>query len=661
MLWSLKDDLDDAARLAADPAWEDLRLKMAHRFLGLMLPILAITSLRHIWSRPALMAATLSALVLTEAARRWLTRRPRSRQAVVRSLGGIVASLVFLGILMRPVPGLAPAMAYAPAMGVLGLILDGPSLGLLMLAGALAACGLQWQLSADPAVRQGVIMVLTASVTLFGVALAWHRVLRRGFLQLYAAKAELEEQWVQRQALTRELFGRQVTALEKVAELLRAPGPADWQQLHSRLQVLQSDMEQVRDLRRALPEAVAHPLRPKDFVREVLRFTLYLSLGAALVGWADHLLTGAGHALTAPLAAAMLAMMIFTLRGGRPARLWMRLSVALMGPVLMALDALHTQAEIFPPALHFWCLSIFNTGLLLGLAPAGAVMALGMALLAYLSIGYAGAGEWPGLQVALSMAMSWLVVLGTCVQAGDWQRELIERLARRGQELAASLRVRRRLIGALHHDLGNLLTGLQGAASLGRAGMSEPSDHERCRRLCARMQALLASGEDALLSDAPVRASQISKVLLDELAEAMQDLYTDRLLAKRVTLTAEVPPGLMAWAAPGLLRDCVLSNLVSNAIKFSRPGSQVRLTGWAEAGTAVLAVLDHGPGLPEEALQALRRGDELPSREGTSGELGQGLGLQLAKEQLQRQGGSLELRAREGGGTEAVMRLPLAS
>jgi len=63
---------------------------------------------------------------------------------------------------------------------------------------------------------------------------------------------------------------------------------------------------------------------------------------------------------------------------------------------------------------------------------------------------------------------------------------------------------------------------------------------------------------------------------------------------------------------------------------------------------------DSGPGLPAEVLGHLNQEGALPSQLGTAGERGQGYGLQLAQEHLERMGGRLELSARAGGGTDAI-------
>jgi signal transduction histidine kinase len=58
--------------------------------------------------------------------------------------------------------------------------------------------------------------------------------------------------------------------------------------------------------------------------------------------------------------------------------------------------------------------------------------------------------------------------------------------------------------------------------------------------------------------------------------------------------------------------------------------------------------------------RALHAGQDLPSQAGTQGEAGQGLGLALAQEHLQRMGGRLSLMERDGGGLLARVTLEAA-
>jgi signal transduction histidine kinase len=104
-----------------------------------------------------------------------------------------------------------------------------------------------------------------------------------------------------------------------------------------------------------------------------------------------------------------------------------------------------------------------------------------------------------------------------------------------------------------------------------------------------------------------------------------------------------------------------LGNLLSNAIKFSPPGGRVRLSAWLQEGKVCLSLRDQGRGYPKDLVERLEEGDEaLPSRLGTDGEPGQGLGLVLAAEHLRRMGGRLELTSAPGGGAEARIWLEAA-
>jgi signal transduction histidine kinase len=250
----------------------------------------------------------------------------------------------------------------------------------------------------------------------------------------------------------------------------------------------------------------------------------------------------------------------------------------------------------------------------------------------------------------------WVATLVVCLQALEERSLLLAGLSARGRELSRALRVRRRLLGMMHHDLASLHTALQGAADLGRAGLARPGDWERVRRLLGRLGELLESGEEQLLGEQLVPPGDLVSVSVLEMAAAMQELYSERITAKRLQLSLAAPADLRVRALPSLLRDSVLSNLVSNAVKFSQPGSEVALSAWQQGDQVALAVLDRGPGISAEALERLSQGLEQPGSDS-----GQGLGLLLAREQVQRLGGLLKVGRRAGGGTEAVIWLPLAS
>jgi signal transduction histidine kinase len=100
----------------------------------------------------------------------------------------------------------------------------------------------------------------------------------------------------------------------------------------------------------------------------------------------------------------------------------------------------------------------------------------------------------------------------------------------------------------------------------------------------------------------------------------------------------------------------IVGNLVDNAVKFAGAAEVVVTPG---DGLLRIAVLDRGPGIPADQLQAaLQPFVRLEaSRNRDSG--GTGLGLAIAQRLAQALGATLELKARDGGGLEARLSLPV--
>jgi signal transduction histidine kinase len=142
----------------------------------------------------------------------------------------------------------------------------------------------------------------------------------------------------------------------------------------------------------------------------------------------------------------------------------------------------------------------------------------------------------------------------------------------------------------------------------------------------------------------------------DALLDSMVHDYTDA--GQDVTLHGAV--GHAMELRPQALRR-VLGNLIDNALKFGG-SAEVHVERADGAGSGrggvVVKVLDRGPGIPAESLQAVFepfvRLESSRSRE--TG--GTGLGLAIARQLATAMGGSLTLHQREGGGLEARLALP---
>ena len=102
----------------------------------------------------------------------------------------------------------------------------------------------------------------------------------------------------------------------------------------------------------------------------------------------------------------------------------------------------------------------------------------------------------------------------------------------------------------------------------------------------------------------------------------------------------------------------MLMNLMQNAVLYGVVGLEVRTWTDADAGTACIVIADRGKGLggqdPETLKQPFKRGGGEGQPKGT------GLGLAIVERIAKLHGGTLELRARDGGGAEVRIVLPLA-
>ena len=102
----------------------------------------------------------------------------------------------------------------------------------------------------------------------------------------------------------------------------------------------------------------------------------------------------------------------------------------------------------------------------------------------------------------------------------------------------------------------------------------------------------------------------------------------------------------------------VLRNLVSNAIKFSNPASEVNVNIAEEEGQLLISVVDHGEGISQENQDKLFKADSHFTSFGTDNEEGSGLGLLLCKEFVTRNGGKIWFESKEGEGSTFFFNIP---
>jgi signal transduction histidine kinase len=103
----------------------------------------------------------------------------------------------------------------------------------------------------------------------------------------------------------------------------------------------------------------------------------------------------------------------------------------------------------------------------------------------------------------------------------------------------------------------------------------------------------------------------------------------------------------------------VLTNLISNAIKFSPKGSEARIVASIENGELLISVEDQGPGIPEEEMSQLFKPFTRTSIRPTNGEPSTGLGLSIAKKMIEAHQGRIWMENLPGIGSRCIIALPV--
>ena len=228
-------------------------------------------------------------------------------------------------------------------------------------------------------------------------------------------------------------------------------------------------------------------------------------------------------------------------------------------------------------------------------------------------------------------------------------------MTRRLEEVA---QMKSDFVSTVSHELRSPLTSIIGSLdTVNRPELAPPEPVSQqlllsARRQAGRLQRLI---EDLLVVSRIDRGAIPLQIETIPIHEIFNEIY--RVVSIEPTIRVD-PVDLEVRADRDHLSR-VLINLVENAAKYA-PDSQVDLFAWEKAGMAVLAVVDHGPGIPEgETERVFERFTQLDQSD-TRLKGGTVLGLSIVKTLTETMHGSVRIETTEGGGATFVVELPLA-
>ncbi|MEV0697708.1 sensor histidine kinase KdpD [Saccharopolyspora sp. NPDC050389] len=234
------------------------------------------------------------------------------------------------------------------------------------------------------------------------------------------------------------------------------------------------------------------------------------------------------------------------------------------------------------------------------------------------------------------------------------------------QRRADATQLRTALLSAVGHDLRTPLASIKASVSSLRAADLQLSEEdtadllagveESSDRLTELVDNLLDSSRLATGAIAPrLRPVSYDEVVAGALAGLDGRQHID------VDIDESLPPVL---ADVGLL-DRVVANVVQNALKYGRPdGGRISMRASEHAARVELRVVDHGPGLPEDAAESAfapfeRLGEH--GERGDAGVAGVGLGLSVAQGFMTAMHGTIRAEDTPGGGLTIVLSLPVVA
>ena len=160
-------------------------------------------------------------------------------------------------------------------------------------------------------------------------------------------------------------------------------------------------------------------------------------------------------------------------------------------------------------------------------------------------------------------------------------------------------------------------------------------------------QKVISRFQKLRLSQEPARAIRRKAVRISKLVSESLRLVSSSLSEKAITVKVSLDENCFSFTDKSVARDHILTNILSNSIKFSTIGSEITISAQQVApGQSLLTIEDRGIGLPTELMKKISESAQILPCPGTSGEIGTGHGLSIALYYAKALGGQIHLESK---------------
>jgi NtrC-family two-component system sensor histidine kinase KinB len=220
---------------------------------------------------------------------------------------------------------------------------------------------------------------------------------------------------------------------------------------------------------------------------------------------------------------------------------------------------------------------------------------------------------------------------------------------------------REALVATLSHELRTPLTSLSMALELLQRHGARADDEmaallETAREDVSRLQDVAQRFLDLARARAMTIALDRRRVDLRAVVERAMKIFAIQAREKGITLRAAVPGGAVTIAGDETKLTWAVSNLLSNALRYTPAGGHVEIEALPDEDKVLVAVRDTGPGIAAEQRERIF---ERFAQATDGGEMGSaGLGLAIVRDIVQAHGGRIHLESTVGLGSRFVLELP---
>lgn len=278
------------------------------------------------------------------------------------------------------------------------------------------------------------------------------------------------------------------------------------------------------------------------------------------------------------------------------------------------------------------------------------------------------------LILLISITLISLIIIGIMYRKRNQQKEKIElqrqsielkneQLERRNHHLVTLDEEKNNLIKILAHDLRTPINHVQGLAQIFLLSNSNLNDDDklviqRISDAAIRLNKMITN----ILDIDSIENNRV-KILMDKvavgpiLAQVVKN-FDKQAARKDITLTFDQRCQADIQGDTLFLIQ-IFENLISNALKFSGRGKEVRIRMEEQGGYVVISIRDQGPGLTEEDKSLLFKKFQRLSAKPTDGENSTGLGLSIVKKYVELMNGIVWCESEAGKGAEFLIKFKM--